>query len=276
MPRLNKHEIKFLEIVKEGKVENVKTQIAVLKNLGISICFTDEKGRTPLHWAAEKGHAQVIQELIAAFDKAPPFNFKFHLRTEPWTLEGWLNWQDDEGQAALHLATANKHLACVQVLTGNAVTLKQIELKNQAGDTPVAAVRGLGLGGPSVWKHFEQNGLTNGIEQTAGGKLATQAMAAWDSFRRVYRPIDLMRASVKKALAWLSVLTLVYAMIKGVFGEQTRSPNFFRSSSADADSTLKPDFALMASLTLLACVLPLMFVDKVGQLQPSAQNRLTR
>lgn len=270
MPRLNKVETDFLETVKKGNLENVKTQIAKLKNLSISICFTDENGRTALHWAAENGHAEVIKVLISEFAEAPKFNFKFHLRSEPWTLEGWLNCQDLEGQTALHLATANKHLACVQALTGNAVTLKQIELKNQAGDTPVRAATG--VRGSGIWQHLKENDLTNSLEQTTGGKLAAQATDLWNGFYRVYRPVDLMRASVKKALAWLAVLTMVYAMIKGAFGEQTRTPNFFQSTSA-AD-TLTPNFVLMASLAILTCVLqPLL--DNV-QVTQSSQNRLTR
>lgn len=270
MPKLNKVEADFLEIVKKGNLKNVETQIAKFKNLNVSICFTDENGRTPLHWAAEKGHAGVIKVLISEFAEAPKFNFKFHLLSEPWTLEGWLNWQDHKGQTALHLATANNHLDCVHELTANKITLKQLQIKNQAGDTPVRAATG--VRGSGIWQHLNENDLTGGIQQTTGGKLATQATALWNSFYRVYRPVDLMRASVKKALAWLAVLTMVYAMIKGAFGKQTRCPNFFQSTSA-AD-TLTPNFVLMASLAILTCVLqPLLDNAQVTQ---SSQNRLTR
>ena len=59
-------------------------------------------GYTPLHVASEEGHLEVVRELLAR--GASP------------------SWEDDEGETAITLATANGH-AAIAALLANALLL---------------------------------------------------------------------------------------------------------------------------------------------------------
>jgi len=96
------------DLVKEGCVESL-TQLPL--NL---TSFTDQDGLTLLHWAADRGHTEVVRLLLNR-DK------------------DLLDMQDMDGQTALHYAASCGHQELVAVLIEFGA---DIEIKDNDGFTP--------------------------------------------------------------------------------------------------------------------------------------------
>ncbi|KAJ8753462.1 hypothetical protein K2173_019861 [Erythroxylum novogranatense] len=66
---------------REGQVENLLKCI----ESGVSVNLKDSEGRTPLHWAVDRGHLRIVKELLGRNSD--------------------INAKDNEGQTALHYAS---------------------------------------------------------------------------------------------------------------------------------------------------------------------------
>ncbi|KAJ3019249.1 hypothetical protein HKX48_002262 [Thoreauomyces humboldtii] len=74
---------------------------------------TDAQGMSLLHWAADRGHAELTQKLLERGSN--------------------VNARDDEGQTALHLGVVVENEEIVRMLVGAGADLT---LKDELGDSP--------------------------------------------------------------------------------------------------------------------------------------------
>ncbi|OAD61674.1 Acyl-CoA-binding domain-containing protein 6 [Eufriesea mexicana] len=95
----------FLDWVKEGHIEKVQELLDKEPKLAN---LTDSEGLLPIHWAADRGHLRIIEQLIKKGTN--------------------VNSQDEDGQTPLHYAASCGHLDVVKYLLS--IGAQSIEDKN--------------------------------------------------------------------------------------------------------------------------------------------------
>ncbi|GMH18346.1 hypothetical protein Nepgr_020187 [Nepenthes gracilis] len=94
---------------REGDIDNL---LKCIEN-GVSVNLKDSEGRTPLHWAVDRGHLSVVQLLI--------------------NKNGDINTKDDEGQTPLHYAVICDREAIAEFLVKNNA---DAHLEDNGGSSP--------------------------------------------------------------------------------------------------------------------------------------------
>ncbi|CAM6061555.1 unnamed protein product [Sphagnum tenellum] len=124
-----------------------------LQRSEITINVQDDKGFTPLHLAAQKGHVGVAERLLqlkgpsqlASVDGAASTSVhltsesrhsKEEVLSEPAANEVNINGTNNDGNTPLHLASEEGHVEMVQVLLGH-ISKSGLNWKNNDGDTPL-------------------------------------------------------------------------------------------------------------------------------------------
>ncbi|KGO46173.1 hypothetical protein PEX1_086780 [Penicillium expansum] len=131
-------------------VENKRMSAAdlegIVKQLGLDVINSgDNFGRTPLHWAADKGYKDTMQLLL---DHGADVDAQDFSKQTPLSRSAWRGWQecvslllhrgarsdipDQNGQVPLHLAVVNGSTAVVRHLC-NKQSLTSIDLDGQTG-----------------------------------------------------------------------------------------------------------------------------------------------
>jgi hypothetical protein len=88
--------------------ETTAEDVSALIGAGVDVNAKDELSRTALHWAAEKGHTEVVGALLK--------------------IEGIeVNTQDKWGKTALHIAAQNGHTEVVSALIKKGADVKAID-----------------------------------------------------------------------------------------------------------------------------------------------------
>jgi ankyrin repeat protein len=95
---------------REGEVENL---LKCIEN-GIPVNARDSEGRTPLHWAIDRGHLNVAEALV---DKNADVNAK-----------------DNEGQTSLHYAVVCEREALAEFLVKQKA---DTTIKDEDGNSPL-------------------------------------------------------------------------------------------------------------------------------------------
>ncbi|XP_020571580.1 acyl-CoA-binding domain-containing protein 1-like [Phalaenopsis equestris] len=95
---------------REGEVDSL------LKNIenGVSVDLRDSEGRTPLHWAVDRGHLKIVEILLS---KSADVNAK-----------------DNEGQTSLHYAVICEREDFAELLVKNGA---DTEIKDNDGNSPI-------------------------------------------------------------------------------------------------------------------------------------------
>jgi ankyrin repeat protein len=132
----------------EATGENNLPEVRRLLSIGADVNAKDNwHDRTPLHVACEKGHVQVVKELVEHGadvdvkdkDGSSPLHWacaKGHLAVVNELLSRGANIEveDIDGNTPLHLACANCHVAVVNELLSRGAN---IEAQDRYGDTPL-------------------------------------------------------------------------------------------------------------------------------------------
>ncbi|WP_338482336.1 ankyrin repeat domain-containing protein [Wolbachia endosymbiont (group A) of Ophion costatus] len=120
---------KLLKVAKSGDIQEVNSLI----NKGANVNATDQDGKTPLHWAAVKGHEEVVEALLgkhgidvnlADKNKDTPLhsvlkkdNIDINVLNALLRAEGInVNAQDKDNRTPLHWATGRDNVEVVNVL----------------------------------------------------------------------------------------------------------------------------------------------------------------
>lgn len=94
---------------REGEIDNLLKCVEA----GVSVNVKDSEGRTPLHWAVDRGHSKVVEMLVSK--------------------DADVNAKDDEGQTPLHYAVVCDREGIAEFLVKqNAST----DVKDNDGNTP--------------------------------------------------------------------------------------------------------------------------------------------
>ena len=101
-------------------VHNKPEMAQLLLTAGASILTTNDNGQTPLHSAAQRGFNAILSLLIQ----------NLNLEEDAEDRTAILDWQDQDGNTALHLAAQAENANCIRRLVGAGA---DISIKNNQG-----------------------------------------------------------------------------------------------------------------------------------------------
>ncbi|GLJ42545.1 hypothetical protein SUGI_0882040 [Cryptomeria japonica] len=193
LPKLAKSSDKFgstpLHLAISREDEHVEIVQELLK-ADSSACYKfNVKGMTPLHIAAEKGHAHILQEILNCRPDCIELNDQKHkrnilhlavgneqskvvrylLRKRRMEMSELINEPDKEGNTPLHLATIKDSLEMVNLLLSPSPPMAALNLNlkavNKAGHTALDLAQikgGHSFAQLSIWKALRSAGCTHG------------------------------------------------------------------------------------------------------------------